>query len=258
VGGIGIHERASLLHRILRRLAGSSGHFRQSADFDEAGRQNLRVAPDVGASAHEDGLTILHIPTGRVFLCNRTGSRIWQGVVQGLSADAISREISREVGVALELVERHTSSFLRELERRGLVTRRMDGWMMNRLTYALLVTRALWELGRYDLTHATLGFQRIHRQMAGKRVAGRVFQAEAEALICEAVCLATCFYYKPVHCLQRSVVAARLLRRCGIDGQLVIGYRPAPFFSHAWVEVNGRVVNDSPAYKEQLHVLCTF
>jgi len=35
----------------------------------------------------------------------------------------------------------------------------------------------------------------------------------------------------------------------------VIGYRAAPFFSHAWVEVAGRVVNDSPIYQMRLQVL---
>ena len=33
-------------------------------------------------------------------------------------------------------------------------------------------------------------------------------------------------------------------RRNGIAAQLVIGCRPLPFESHAWVEVDGRVVND--------------
>ncbi len=71
------------------------------------------------------------------------------------------------------------------------------------------------------------------------------------------MCLAGCFYYKPVLCLQRSVVAARLLRKAGAEARLVIGYRAAPFLSHAWVEVDGRVANDSQAYKERLQVLCT-
>ena len=128
---------------------------------------------------------------------------------------------------------------------------------MNRTRYALLVARAIWELARYDLVSAMLGFRHIHRQMARQRVAARSIQPEREALVCEAVGLAACFYYKPVLCLQRSVVATLLLRRHGIHGRLVIGYRPAPFFSHAWVEVDGRVVNDSPAYKERLRVLCT-
>jgi hypothetical protein len=40
-----------------------------------------------------------------------------------------------------------------------------------------------------------------------------------------------------------------------VAAEMVIGYRPSPFFSHAWVEVNGSIVNDSPAYQEKLLVL---
>jgi hypothetical protein len=51
------------------------------------------------------------------------------------------------------------------------------------------------------------------------------------------------------------MVTARLLRRRGFDAEVVIGCRPEPFFSHAWVELDGRVVNDSPVYREQLPAL---
>jgi hypothetical protein len=128
---------------------------------------------------------------------------------------------------------------------------------VSRAAYALLCLRALWQLHRYDLVNATLGFQRIHRQVARRRVASRPSQPGLEAIVCEAVSLAACFYWKPSFCLQRSVVTTLLLRKNGIDARLVIGYRPSPFFSHAWVEVDGRVVNDSPTYKERLQILCT-
>lgn len=128
---------------------------------------------------------------------------------------------------------------------------------MSRAAYALLVIRAFWQLHRYDLVNRTLGFQRIHRQVARRKVVTRAPRPSLEAAICDAVSLAACFYWKPVLCLQRSVAATLLLRKHGIHSRLVIGYRPAPFFSHAWVEVDGRVVNDLPAYKERLQVLCT-
>ena len=85
------------------------------------------VAPDVRASVHDDGVAILHIPTGRVFLCNRTASRIWQGVVDGLSSEDTCDEMSREWGVARDLIHQHASSFLTELERRRLVIPRQEG-----------------------------------------------------------------------------------------------------------------------------------
>ena len=81
---------------------------------------------------------------------------------------------------------------------------------------------------------------------------GKAVNAELEKTICDAVLLATCFYWKPVLCLQRAVCTVRLLRRHGIHARLVIGYRPSPFFSHAWVEVDGRVVYGSVAYQKRL------
>lgn len=125
------------------------------------------------------------------------------------------------------------------------------------MTRAFLVLQALFQMARYDLVNSMFGFQRIHRQLARRGVSSRRFHPEYQACICESVTLAACFYYKPVMCLERSVVVALLLRQHGIDGRLVIGYRASPFFSHAWVEVDGFVVNDSPAYKERLQVLCT-
>jgi hypothetical protein len=50
-------------------------------------------------------------------------------------------------------------------------------------------------------------------------------------------------------------VATWLLRHHGIGAHLVIGCRPLPFESHAWVEVDGRVVNDLPQYQRTFIVL---
>src|SRR4029077_7615456 len=104
---------------------------------------------------------------------------------------------------------------------------------------------------------AVSGFQGIHSHLSRQRVVFRATDRWADTVICEAVSHAACFYVKPVLCLQRSVVAAKLLRKHGFTSRLVIGYRAAPFFSHAWVEVDDRVLNDSPVYRERLQVLVT-
>jgi hypothetical protein len=62
--------------------------------------------------------------------------------------------------------------------------------------------------------------------------------------ICRAVDLACIWYPKEVFCLQRSAATVCLLRRHGIPAQLVVGAALMPFRAHAWVEVNGSVVND--------------
>ena len=79
--------------------------------------------------------------------------------------------------------------------------------------------------------------------------------SRSESAICEAVRSVAPFYWKPIRCLQRSIVTARLMREHGILAEVVIGYRAAPFFSHAWVEVAGRVANDSSIYQKRLQVL---
>ena len=115
-----------------------------------------------------------------------------------------------------------------------------------------LVFRALYEIARYEVVLSLLGSGRILSQLKRQSISIQSGSAELEKTICDAVLLATCFYWKPVLCLQRAVCTVRLLRRNGIHARLVIGYRPSPFFSHAWVEVEGRVLYGSAAYQKRL------
>jgi hypothetical protein len=130
VADISAQEGTSLLRKLLRRLTGNSrfmGPRSRSTSEAISGNRCLAIPSEVQASVHDDGLALLHIPSGRVVLGNRTACRIWQGIAEGLSADTISAQISHECGIARELVQKHTSSFLADLERRGLVIRRAGG-----------------------------------------------------------------------------------------------------------------------------------
>ena len=124
---------------------------------------------------------------------------------------------------------------------------------MKKATRMWLVSRALYELVRYEVIVSLRGSGRVLEQLRRQSIETRT--TDREQIISEAVLLATCFYFKPVLCLQRAVCTVRMLRRYGIVARLVIGYRPAPFFSHAWVEVEGRVVYGSPAYQKRLTLL---
>jgi hypothetical protein len=118
-----------------------------------------------------------------------------------------------------------------------------------------LVARALYELARYDVLRGIFKVAGTSHRLTHQSFTTAPQRDELDPLVSEAVVLATCFYWKPVLCLQRSVCLVRLLRARGTAARLVIGYRPVPFLSHAWVEVNGRVVNDSPVYQRRLRVL---
>jgi len=123
---------------------------------------------------------------------------------------------------------------------------------MKKVKHTWLVLRAFCEIVRYDLVLRFGGSGAALRQVSRQSISAKPASHESEQAICDAVLLATCLYWKPVLCLQRAVCTARLLRKRGVNARMVIGYRPSPFFSHAWVEVDDRVVYGSPAYKTRL------
>ena len=73
--------------------------------------------------------------------------------------------------------------------------------------------------------------------------------------ICRAMDLACIWYPKEVLCLQRSAATACLLKDHGVPAEMVIGAQQIPFKAHAWVEVDGHVVNDKPYVPEMYPVL---
>jgi len=119
----------------------------------------------------------------------------------------------------------------------------------------MLYLRVIWELLRYDCLFAWRGMQAVK---PGKRKPTGFAQDRGDVdcgVIVEAVRSVTPFYWKPIRCLQRSVVTARVMRSAGLPAEIVIGYRLNPFLSHAWVEMDGHVVNDSPVYQRSLQVV---
>lgn len=80
-------------------------------------------------------------------------------------------------------------------------------------------------------------------------------QSQSTEELCSAMDFACVLYPKRVLCLQRSAATTLLLRRHGINAQMIIGAQVLPPRSHAWVEVGGRVVNDKPYVQEIYQVL---
>jgi Transglutaminase-like superfamily len=67
--------------------------------------------------------------------------------------------------------------------------------------------------------------------------------------------LACVLYFKRVRCLQRSSATTILLRRYGRKPEMVTGAQLLPYEFHAWVEIDGVVVNDKPYMHEIYQVL---
>jgi len=102
----------------------ASGAGLRPAATTDVGR--YRVNPEAAASIHDDGLVILHVPSGRIFTSNRTGARVWQGLQRQLPLDAIAVEISDDYGIDPATARKDAVCFLAELERNGLTERGAD------------------------------------------------------------------------------------------------------------------------------------
>lgn len=99
------------------------------------------------------------------------------------------------------------------------------------------------------------GFQRLHQTVKRWPVAKKAGDPELISETCAAVDRAGRYYPKHALCLQRSAVGTCLLRMIGIEAQMVMGCRKIPFRGHAWVEVDGKVVNDNPNVQACYRVL---
>jgi Transglutaminase-like superfamily len=129
--------------------------------------------------------------------------------------------------------------------------KRRDAAMAGRL--AVLSLHAWLALAAFDILRLA-GFARLHERVRRVRVNMRRSPATADEIVW-AVEEACVWYPKRAACLQRSAIATALLRRHGWPAELVIGCRPLPFESHAWVELDGRVLNDRPQYRTVFTVL---
>ncbi len=108
-----------------------------------------------------------------------------------------------------------------------------------------LIGESLCVLLYLDFVMRFRGFKALHRVVSGQSTL-YPRPSQTSANVCRGVDIACVLYFKQVLCLQRSAATTLLLRRHGCPAQMVIGVQLLPFKSHAWVEVDGRVVNDKP------------
>ena len=107
-----------------------------------------------------------------------------------------------------------------------------------------LFWKALFGLMAFDLLLLVRNFATLHRIVSNWKSRDRKASPDTSDRVCDAVNLACSWYPKRALCLQRSALTTCLLRSCGVPAEMVIGAQKLPFKAHAWVEVNGRAVNE--------------
>jgi transglutaminase superfamily protein len=108
----------------------------------------------------------------------------------------------------------------------------------------ILFFQAACMLLAYDVLSGICPFRTLYSTVKRWQVAGRPEDQGTLDRVCMAVNYACVWYPKQVLCLQRSFVTTCLLRNHGIQAQMVLGAQKVPFKAHAWVEVEGQVINE--------------
>lgn len=108
----------------------------------------------------------------------------------------------------------------------------------------MLFLRAMFALLVYDALSKVCRFESIYSMVKAWKISGRNPDPRTIDRICSAVNYACIWYPKQALCLQRSFVTTYLLRKYGVPAHLVLGAQKLPFKAHAWVEVDGRAVNE--------------
>jgi len=113
-----------------------------------------------------------------------------------------------------------------------------------------LILRAMARLILFDLYLLRGNFNALYQKVRNYPVAKKPYTQEVIDRVGYAMDMASIWYYKGIKCMQRSAATACLLRDFGVPAEMIIGIQQVPFKSHAWVEVEGRVVSDKPYMRE--------
>jgi|SRR5271157_759139 len=120
---------------------------------------------------------------------------------------------------------------------------------------SILFWKAYWSLLRFEFYLARGDFAALYERVRRQSLKACAVTPQAVERIGSAVDMASIWYWKEVLCLQRSAVAVCLLKSYGVRAELIVGAQQLPFRAHAWVEVDGRVINDKPYMREIYAVL---
>jgi hypothetical protein len=225
-----------------------------------------RVNPGVRMSLTGETGVLMDVQRDRIYSLDRIGAEIWRLFAQGHNPEAIAVNISTVHGASVSLVHGDVLRFLDRLEQSGLVLRggspapaaststRDPAKSATHTASAprgpALVARSVWQLLRVDLELSLRGFGHLYRSVADHPTKRVSCEERTVAAVCRAIDHACALYPRRALCLQRSAATTRLLRDYGAPAMLVVGTRKHPLRMHAWVEVEGLVVNDKRGVKE--------
>jgi hypothetical protein len=241
-------------------------------------QHNVGPSP-ISAQVSKDGAVLFDVDSDRLLKLNTVAAEMWRQLDAGNSETQIIESIARQYGVDKQRVAADLGALLERTAELGIAPGRSrlmesqpaapeNAAMCSRFRSgqaedsrnkvpAWAIFCAVLGLAIFDLILWAASFKWLCRAVQKWPLKRRTPQETLSVVgqLCGAVEEACVWYPKKALCLQRSAVTACLLRSLGIDARMVIGARPMPFLAHAWVEVNGCVVNDVSRVKQFYHSL---
>ncbi len=232
------------------------------------------AAPPVRWARDDEGLVLFDIRSGCYSSFNPVGAVVWLQVESGASTAEIIEHVRHEFAdIDRATIDRDVRAILAHLMHKGLLTagRNSDlpaprsstpttardsdpgfagghaGFCRTLIAFAFLVY--------IDLLMRLARFRRVYDTVRDTTTAHRRPDSETVGRTCRAMDKAALAYVKNAWCLQRSAACVCLLRRQGVPAELIIGVRTFPFEAHAWVELDGHVLNDNLGYVGRFLVL---
>lgn len=242
----------------------------------------FNIAPGVYFSpATEDGCVVLNLEQGTILSLNDTGALMLSRLTEsntGLTRAEFVNLVGRDFNaVEHSRIESAVDNLLRQLdEKKALQTqqshfRRLSWCVRAKLVSVIVVSvsailrpllfinantlAGLLLLATADIVLKLTGFSTLHRTVKQWPLANRRANSATIVETCNIVDRACTWHPRQELCLQRSAVAACLLRSFGVPAEMVIGVHKMPLYGHAWVEVEGKVVNDHKNVQTFFHVL---
>lgn len=237
--------------------------------------QSNRKKAHLYLTTSKDGAVLLDVEQDRLIKLNNVALEMLRLVIAGNSESEIIEEIRERCGADRLRVATDLENLIRRVRELGLNPRDMAPaesapptaghaveqpvlYRTTRDTMArraqptrVMVASALLGLFLFDAVMALLSMRalcalvkrwpvRRSRSKEQANVIGRVASAVERACV---------WYPKKALCLQRSAVMTCVLRSYAVTAQMLVGVRSMPLLAHAWVEVDGAVVNDFPRVK---------
>jgi hypothetical protein len=109
------------------------------------------------------------------------------------------------------------------------------------------VLNCLFTIAACDIALRVFGFARTLR--FAHRLGRARNERASDTLIQQSlhnVLVATAFYPGRSKCLEQAVASFILLRRRGVPADIRLGVQPYPFSAHAWLELGGVPLTESP------------